>query len=125
MAGTITDIIKKIRAEADFIEETARGSFKAGEAMGGIAFTESDLESALDLAETKRKEADRLEAALKRESGNYAKLREAVKKVLDAVKHLSRTHNDDLPEDVRAVLGGIAFDANATLAATEGGNDGK
>ena len=89
---TITDIIKKIRAEADFIEETARGSFKAGEAMGGIAFTESDLESALDLAETKRKEADRLEAALKREMsknvskngadfgqlGNAAKLREAL-----------------------------------------------
>lgn len=49
--------------------------------------------------------------------GNAAKLREAVKQVLDAVKHLSRIHNDDLPEDVRAVLGGIAFYANASLAA--------
>lgn len=64
---TIADIIRKIRAEADYIEETARGSFKAGENYDGIAYTESDLESALHLAETKRKEADRLEAAIKRE----------------------------------------------------------
>ena len=64
---TITDIVKGIRAEVDYIEETARGSLKAGENYDGIAFTESDLESALDLAETKRKEADRLEAAHKRE----------------------------------------------------------
>lgn len=53
----------------------------------------------------------------KTEVGDAAKLREVVKKVLDAVKHLSRTHNDDLPEDVRVVLGGIAFDANDALAA--------
>lgn len=53
----------------------------------------------------------------KTEVGDAAKLRKVVKKVLDAVKHLSRTHNDDLPEDVRAILGGIAFDTNAALAA--------
>jgi chromosome segregation ATPase len=64
---TIADIIGEIRAEADYIEETARGSLKAGENYDGIAFTESDLESALDLAETKRKEAGRLDAAHKRE----------------------------------------------------------
>ena len=64
---TITDIIKKIRAEADFIEESARGSLKVGEDLNGMPFTESDLESALDLAETKRKEADRLDAAHRRE----------------------------------------------------------
>lgn len=108
MAGTITDIIKKIRAEADFIEETARGSFKAGEAMGGIAFTESDLESALDLAETKRKEADRLEAALKREMsknaskngadfgqlGNAAKLREALEKIVEILNREWDAHRE-------------------------------
>lgn len=78
---TITGIIKEIRAEADYIEETARGSLKAGETCDGIAYTESDLESALDLAETKRKEADRLESALRRESGDCAKLRDAAKDV--------------------------------------------
>lgn len=51
------------------------------------------------------------------DTGSMKAMREVVKKVLDAVKHLSRTHNDDLPEDVRAVLGGVAFDANAALAA--------
>lgn len=50
------------------------------------------------------------------EANNMKAMREALKKVLDAVKHLSRTHNDDLPEDVRAVLGGIAFDASDALA---------
>lgn len=64
---TIADIIAEKRREADYIEETARGLLKAGENYDGIAYTESDLESALDLAETKRKKADRLEAALRRE----------------------------------------------------------
>ena len=63
-------------------------------------------------------EVERLRSVSKK-CGDAAKLREVVKKVLDAVKHLSRTHNDNLPEDVRAVLEGIAFDANAALAATE------
>lgn len=80
---TIADIIGKIRAEADYIEETARGSLKAGENYDGIAYTESDLESALDLAETKRKEADRLEAAHKRERGDCAKLREALEAAVE------------------------------------------
>lgn len=64
---TITDIIRKIRAEADSIEASVRGSLKAGEGLNGVPFTESDLEPALDLVMTKRKEADRLEAALGRE----------------------------------------------------------
>ena len=83
---TITDIVKKIRAEADYIEETARGSLKAGENYDGIAYTESDLESALDLVESKRKEADRLEAAYKRERGDCAKLREAVCEILSYIE---------------------------------------
>lgn len=70
---TITDIIRKIRAEANSIEENARGSLKAGETWDGWPFTESDLESALDLAETKRKEANRLEAALVREKATAEK----------------------------------------------------
>ena len=89
---TISDIIVAKRREADSIEASARGSFKAGEDLYEMPFTESDLEFALDLAETKRKEADRLEAALKRELskntskngadfgqlGDAAKLREAL-----------------------------------------------
>ena len=39
--------------------------------MAGTPFTESDLESAIDLAETKRKEADRLEAAWKRDTAQF------------------------------------------------------
>lgn len=44
------------------------------------------------------------------------KLRETLNKVLNGIKHLSRIHNDDLPEDVRATLGRMAFDANEALA---------
>lgn len=44
------------------------------------------------------------------------KLRETLNKVLNGIKHLSRIHNDDLPEDVRATLGRMAFDANESLA---------
>lgn len=69
---TISDIIVAKRREADSIEASARGSFKAGEDWDEMPFTESDLESALDLAETKRKEADRLEAALRRELSKIA-----------------------------------------------------
>lgn len=44
------------------------------------------------------------------------KMREALVKVLNAIKHLSQIHNDNLPEDVRATLGRMAFDANEALA---------
>ena len=93
---TIADIIKKIRAEADSIEASARGSLKAGETWDGIAYTESDLEHALDLAETKRKEADRLEAALKREIGDAAKLREALKEIDRIVWDKSRHTKEEV-----------------------------
>ena len=86
---TIVDIIAEKRREADYIEETARGSLKAGENYDGIAYTESDLESALDLADTKRKEADRLDAAHKRE------------RVL-AVS-IMRSKLYDIAEDLRAI----------------------
>lgn len=66
--ATTSDIIAAKRREADSIEASARGSFKAGEDWDERPFTESDLESALDLAETKRKEADRLEATWKRDT---------------------------------------------------------
>ena len=49
--------------------------------------------------------------------GDAAKMREALNGALEAIKTLSKTHNDDLPEDVRAILGGIAFDATEALAA--------
>ena len=43
--------------------------------------------------------------------------REALMKTLDAVKCLSRTYKDDLPKDVCAILGRVAFEANAALSA--------
>ena len=48
--------------------------------------------------------------------GNLATMRDALVKTLDVIKSLSRTHNDDLPEDVRAILGRIAFEANEALS---------
>lgn len=47
---------------------------------------------------------------------SVAAMREALNGALEAVKTLSKTHNDDLPEDVRVLLGGIAFDATAALS---------
>ncbi len=63
----VTDIIAGMRSEADYIEQSAKGSLKVGRTMAGTPFTEGDLEHALDHATRIRREADRLEAALKRE----------------------------------------------------------
>lgn len=69
--------------------------------------------------------ARRIEAALKREAataekssvvGNAKAMREALVETLDALKYLSRRHSGDLPEDVRVVLGKMAFDVNAALS---------
>lgn len=49
-------------------------------------------------------------------SRNGAKMREALVNTLDALKSLSKSHSTDLPEDVRALLGGMAFTVNAALA---------
>lgn len=46
----------------------------------------------------------------------YEKMREALVDTLDALKSLSKSHGTDLPEDVRALLGGMAFTVNAALA---------
>ena len=91
--ATISDIIAAKRREADSIEQSARGSFKVGYSWDDLPFTEKDLEHALDNAAHLRKEADRLEAALKRELAayepamrNFHKLRKALiaaKKYLD------------------------------------------
>ena len=44
-------------------------------------------------------------------------LREALKTTLNALKTLSKNHSEDLPEDVRALLGEVAFNVNAALSA--------
>lgn len=49
--------------------------------------------------------------------GNKMKMREALVGTLDALKSLSKSHGTDLPEDVRALLGGMAFTINAALSA--------
>ena len=48
---------------------------------------------------------------------NGAKMREALGDTLDALKSLSKSHGTDLPEDVRALLGRMAFTVNAAIAA--------
>lgn len=45
-----------------------------------------------------------------------SKLREALKRIMDAIKSLSKTHSSNLPQDVKAVLGDMAFTANEALA---------
>ena len=59
--------------------------------------------------------ADRFEAALKRESGNYAKLRETVERIRDMIM------NGGFVGTSPAYIVNIC---DAALAATEGGNDG-
>lgn len=65
--ATISDIIAAKRREADSIEQSARGTFKVGYSWDDLPFTEGNLERELDNAARIRKEADCLEAALKRE----------------------------------------------------------
>jgi len=84
---TVTDIVAKMRREADRIVASAEASVRDGETMAGTPYSSAEFEAALDRAMTIRSEADRLEAALKRELattkeslvvGNAAKLREAL-----------------------------------------------
>lgn len=109
---TIADIIRKIRAEADSIEASVRGSLKVEEGLNGMPFTESDLEPALDLVMTKRKKADRLEAAWKREKatteksstvGDAAKLRVALLRC-DAIAQLPEVRNEQSIKDMRNII---------------------
>ena len=140
---TIVDIIAEKRREADYIEETARGSLKAGENYDGIAYTESDLESALDLVESKRKEADRLEAAYKRDKAaieadalavggmveaarkrgcdDCAKLRDALQKAAESAAEIMERvrYKDGLAFSTANYIAGVAKDALA--AEKEGG----
>ena len=44
-------------------------------------------------------------------------MRKALKTTLNALKTLSKNHSVDLPEDVRALLGEVAFNVNAALVA--------
>lgn len=62
---------------------------------------------------------DEEDSVSERRTMDNKELRKVLVKVLDAIKSLSRTHNDDLPEDVRATLGMMAFDVNTALATPE------
>ena len=72
---TIADIIAHKRQQAAYIVQIAQGKRNA---------CRDKLE---DEARDIRREADRLEAALKRERGNAAKLREALEKLYDQICH--------------------------------------
>lgn len=64
---TVTDIVTKMRREADCIVASAEASLRDGETMAGTPYSGAEFEAALDRAMTIRSEADRLEAALRRE----------------------------------------------------------
>lgn len=64
---TVTGIVAKMRREADYIVASAEASVRDGETMAGTPYSSADFDAALDRAMTIRSEADRLEAAHKRE----------------------------------------------------------
>lgn len=77
---TIADIIAEKRRQADEIERDVVEKMKRGEMT-------SD-QYARELVADIRREADRLEAAHKRERGDCAKLRDALEKVQKKIKYL-------------------------------------
>lgn len=64
---TITDIVAEKRHEAKYLIESAEASAQCGETMAGTPYTEENLEFARQDAKEMLAEADRLEAAMKRE----------------------------------------------------------
>ena len=97
---TIADIIREKRLRADEIERDVAEKMKRGEMT-------SD-QYARELVADIRREADRLEAAHKRESGDRAKLREFAR----LVSHM----NDDGYWDGTASIWALVCKAKAALA---------
>ena len=91
---TITDIVAAIRRKAQYLIESAEASARCGETMAGTPYTEENLEFARQDAKEMLAEADRLEAAMKREVenakalGNAAKLREALEETAQAAAEI-------------------------------------
>lgn len=111
---TIADIIAEKRREANYIVQVAQGK----------CHTRRD--KAEDEARDIRREADRLEAAHKRERGDCAKLREALKLCLRGMCGYCRMDAEARGMTTECVNGcEVMLGAKAALAATEkeGGND--
>lgn len=82
---TIADIIAEKRREANFIVQSAEAYAKAGETSVGTPYDECDLERDRGHADEIRREADRLEAAHRRE---LATLNLAVSSAHDALREV-------------------------------------
>ena len=101
---TIADIIAEKRRRADVIERVVAEKMK----RGGMI---SDQYARVLIADI-RKEADRLEAAHKREAGDAAKLREALDELVANIEMRSSTFGLNVIVDTKTYL-----DAKAALAA--------
>lgn len=93
---TIADIIAEKRRRADEIERDCAEKMRRGEMT-------SD-QYARELVADIRREADRLEAARKRERGNVAKLREAVDYLCERMADMDATFDPSEVECLRAAL---------------------
>ena len=109
---TIADIIAEKWRRADEIERDCAEKMKRGEMT-------SD-QYARELVADIRREADRLEAAHKRERGDYAKLREALKLCLRGMYGYCRMDAEARGMTTECVNGcEVMLGTKAALAATE------
>ena len=113
---TIADIVAEKRRQADEIERDCAEKMKRGEMISDCY--------ARELVADIRKEADRLEAAHKREHGDCAKLREALETLLNLAYEVQDANSEYGPKT--SVSAQFIIDvAKSALDATEkeGGND--
>ena len=104
---TVSDIIAEKRRRAKYIERDCAEKIKRGEMVSDCY--------ARELVADIRCEADRLEAALKRECGDAAKLRGALKATLDLFWDIHNANRSPQSNQAYAVIRQI----KAALAATE------
>ena len=92
---TIADIIREKRLRADEIERDVAEKMKRGEMVSDCY--------ARELVADIRREADRLEAALGRERGDCAKLREALEATLDLLWDMQNRDRSPISNQAYAV----------------------
>ena len=92
---TIADIVAAKRREAQRLIESAEASAMCGETMAGTPYTEEDLEFARQDAKEMLAEADRLEAAMKREAEKLNLVIQAQRIEIDAEQDRQRRERGD------------------------------
>lgn len=109
---TVADIIAEKRRRADEIERDCAEKMKRGEMVSDCY--------ARELVADIRREADRLEAAHKRERVTCARMREACAKAAESAAEIMERvrHKDGLAFNTANYIAGVARTA---LAATKGG----